>query len=227
MKSNKSIPFIKAVLTVLLFFTSTQIQYIFLELFGWKIETLTMSNQVILSLCADIVILLVLVVLYFKDLKKEWQKFRSDLSNNLDTGFKYWLIGILIMMGANLIINMINKNSVSGNEEVVQSMISSLPWIMLINTGLLAPMIEEITFRKTHYDTIHNEKVFVIVSGLVFGFLHVASFLTNPINLLYIIPYGALGSMFALMYKKTGSVFTSMSMHALHNTILTLLSILV
>ena len=104
-------------------------------------------------------------------------------------------------------------------------MISALPWAMLIDAGLLAPFIEEIIFRKCFRNIIKNDTIFVIASGLVFGGMHVINS-SNPIGYLFIIPYGCLGVAFALMYKKTNSVYTSIFAHMLHNSILTLLSIL-
>ena len=104
-------------------------------------------------------------------------------------------------------------------------MISALPWAMLIDAGLLAPFTEEIVFRKSFRNVFGKGKLFVLLSGLVFGGLHVIS-ATNPIGYLYIIPYSCLGIAFALMYNKTDSIYASIFMHMFHNTVLTLLSIL-
>lgn len=226
MTRKKIIVFIKAIVTILLFFATKEIQYFFLDLFGWKLATLTMANQIILSLCANLVIVLLLVIIYFNDLKKEMLTFLKKPSANIDIGFKYWIIGIIVMFSSNVAILLLSPSSVAGNEVVVQKMIASLPWVMLINTGFLAPIIEEIAFRKTFYDTINNKKIFVIVSGFMFGLLHVIFSYNSIIDLLYIIPYGALGCAFAMMYKKTDSIFTSILFHSMHNTILTLISIL-
>ena len=43
-------------------------------------------------------------------------------------------------------------------------------------------------------------------------------------DLLYIIPYGALGATFAYAYYKTDTVFTTVTFHIIHNTILFLIS---
>lgn len=163
--------------------------------------------------------------IYRKELKAEWKIFRSKLEINLDTMVKYWTIGLVLMMASNMLINLIFNTGQAENEQAVQSMISALPWAMLIDAGLLAPFTEEIVFRKSFRNIFGKGKLFVLVSGLVFGGLHVIN-ATNPVGYLYIIPYSCLGIAFALMYNKTDSIYASIFMHMFHNTVLTLLSIL-
>ena len=71
-----------------------------------------------------------------------------------------------------------------------------------------------------------NKYLFIILSGLVFGSMHVIGNITSPLDWLYVIPYGSLGAAFAIMYQKTDTVYTSTAMHIFHNTALILLSIL-
>ena len=44
--------------------------------------------------------------------------------------------------------------------------------------------------------------------------------------MLYIIPYGLFGSVFAYMYSKTKNIFVPMTFHFIHNTVLVILSFL-
>ena len=158
-------------------------------------------------------------------MKEEWKVFKSKLSDNLDIGIKYWLIGLFFMMSTNILINLIWKSGAATNEQAVQKMITSLPFVMLLSAGILAPLNEEILFRKCFRDTFKNDIIFVLASGIFFGFLHVST-ATTLSQFIYIVPYSCLGISFAVMYVKTKSVFTSMTMHMAHNSILTLLSIL-
>ena len=111
------------------------------------------------------------------------------------------------------------------NEQAVQKMISAMPYLLIVSAGILAPINEEILFRKVFKDNIKNKIIYILVSGIFFGYMHVTSATTIP-QFLYIIPYSSLGIAFAVMYSKTDSVFTSMTMHMFHNTILTILSII-
>jgi membrane protease YdiL (CAAX protease family) len=67
----------------------------------------------------------------------------------------------------------------------------------------------------------------MIVCGVVFGAVHVIDSYEKATDLLYIIPYGVFGAVFAYMYHKTKTIFTSMSMHLFHNTVLLALNFII
>ncbi len=222
-KRNILIPLIKLVVVITLFFLSSFLPLIPIKLF--HITKVSESLATLLDLGSDLVLAIILTMIYWKDLKKEFRIFKEKLMANLDIGMKYWLIGLAIMFATNLLIMVFSPVKEANNEKAVQSMISAAPFLMLITAGFIAPFIEEITFRKTFRDLIQNKWIFATVSGLVFGALHVVLSATSPFDYLYIISYGALGFFFARSYSETDTVFTSMSMHIFHNTILTLVSI--
>lgn len=226
MKINKFInvkELLKGILIFILFCFSSLFQLIPITLFNIKRIT---SNSIILSTFSNICLLIILIIIYRRELIKEFKLFKKNLLENLDTGIKYWLIGLLVMMISNIIITYILGLNQAQNEQAVQKMINKMPIMMLITAGFIAPITEEITFRKTFKNTFLNKYLFIILSGLVFGSMHVITSYSNPLELLYIIPYGSLGMAFATMYYKTDTIYTSISMHMLHNTILTLVSIL-
>ena len=226
MKINKFInikELLKGILIFILFYFSSLFQLIPITLFNIKKTT---SNSIILSTFSNICLLIIFIIIYRRELIKEFKLFKKNLLENLDTGIKYWLIGLLVMMISNIIITYILGLNQAQNEQAVQKMINKMPIMMLITAGFIAPITEEITFRKTFKNTFLNKYLFIILSGLVFGSMHVITSYSNPLELLYIIPYGSLGMAFAAMYYKTNTIYTSISMHMLHNTILTLVSIL-
>lgn len=218
---------ILGIIVFLLFYFSSYFQLIPIILLNWDIRSITESQNVMLSTFSNIVLLLILFLIFRKDIIKEWKKFKSNFLENIDTGIKYWLVGLAIMMGSNIIINILMNLGQAANEQAVQQMISALPWLMFINAGIIAPCTEELIFRKSFRKAFPNKWLFVLISALVFGSLHVVTSMTSPIELLYIIPYGALGGAFAYMYQKTDTIFTSIAMHMFHNSALILLSILV
>lgn len=224
-KKNFIVQILKSVFAFILFYYSAYIQLIPIAIFKIDINNISGALNVLLSCFSNIVVLIILWFLYRKELKKEWKIFKDKLAENLDSMVKYWLVGLTLMVVSNMAINIIFKTGQAENEQAVQSMISALPWAMLIDAGLLAPFIEEIIFRKCFRNVFKNKILFVIASGFVFGALHIINS-SNPIGYLFIIPYGCLGVSFALMYEKTNTVYTSIFAHMLHNSILTLLSIL-
>lgn len=214
------------IVAFLIFYFSAYFQLIPILLFNMDLNNITGAQNVMLSTFSNCVLLIILFLIFRKDLIEEWKRFRKKFLENIDIGIKYWLVGLGIMMISNIIITFVINLGQAANEQAVQSMISSLPWLMLINAGLIAPCTEEIIFRKGFKKAFPNKWLFIILSAIVFGALHVITSMTSPIELLYIIPYGALGAAFAYMYQKTDTIFTSIAMHMFHNTALILLSIL-
>ena len=216
---------LKFVAVIFLFFFIPSIPFIVHDLFNHDINSLSNSDVIYFSLISNIVLLLVLFVIYRKDLIKEFKIFKNNLGECMSCGFKWWLIGLGGMMVSNILIQSLLNQDQAANEQAVQEMITVLPWIMLISAGFLVPIIEEICFRKTFYDLIKNKWVFIFSSGLLFGVLHVVLIMSDPIELLFIIPYGVLGVVFAIMYHKTKNVYTPIVMHMIHNVILVSLAI--
>ena len=83
-------------------------------------------------------------------------------------------------------------------------------------TCVIAPISEELFFRGFLFGALrkHGLIVAVLVSGTAFGLAHVAS---APIG--FIVPLGTLGMILALLYEKTGSLYPSIALHALNNSI--------
>ena len=191
------------------------------------VHNISPVESVLLSTFSSTIVLFILFIIYRKELKKEFKIFKDNFIENIDIGFRYWMIGLIIMMISNVIITYLLKGGGANNEEAVQKMIKTLPWLMVIDAGFIAPFNEEIVFRKTLKDIFNNPIILCILSFLFFGGAHVISDAKTLTDYLYIIPYGALGASFAYSYYKTNTVFTSMSMHIFHNTVLILLSIFI
>ncbi len=221
---TKKLP--KSLAVVALFFLSTLFQLIPIRLFHLNVEELSSNMEMAISLFSDFCGLLILIILYFKELKEDAKKLVKNFNPIMDTAIKYWTLGIIIMVVSNLLIQTLAPQSVAVNEESVQALIGEAPLLTFIGAAIFAPIIEELTFRKAFYDVFKkNTLLFVLTSGLVFGGLHVILSLSSPWDLLYIIPYGALGSAFAYILAKTDNVYASMIVHFLHNAILTSVSI--
>lgn len=181
------------------------------------------------NMIGEISFILVLMLLYKEDLKSEIVKFKNNFKSYIKEGFRYYLAGYLCMIFFNLIISMVLKD-VSQNEAGVRELLFNLPVYAFINIAIFAPIAEELSFRKTLSPIFKDKYVFALVSGLLFGGAHLmTNILSNTLaltDLLYLLPYGTLGFVFALMDKKTNNTFTSISMHAFHNTITCILLLL-
>lgn len=218
-------------------FTNDKIYYFFKFIFifalfiSWESALIEIVKPIVKiypsssSFFLFIINVLFLVFLFFnykKNLIKDFKDFFKDFFKNFENAFKYWIIGFIIMIISNVVIIYIAKAGIGGNEEQVRELIDLSPIYMIFRVSIYAPLTEEIIFRKGIRDFIKNKWVYVIVSGCFFGSLHVLPSLGSPVNfidLLYLIPYCSLGIAFAYSYVKSDNIFSTISMHAIHNTL--------
>lgn len=191
---------------------------IFLSFFGNIIIKLSLPYKVFFSFIVNLLFLFLIIFVYFKTLKKDFKSFFKDFFNNIEISIKYWLIGFTVMIISNLIIVIITNGAIAGNEEQVRDLIDISPLYMLFSVSIYAPLTEELLFRKGFRDIIKNKWLYIIVSGCVFGGLHVIGNVASPVDLLYLIPYCSLGIAFAYTYYKTDNIFSTICMHSIHNT---------
>ena len=169
------------------------------------------------------IIIGIFIIHHREYLKNKWFDFKKNIKKYFEISFKNWFLGFLIMITSNIIINYFFKG-LGQNEENVQLLIKNFPLLAFIMTTVFAPFVEEMIFRKYLQDANKNKTIFMILSGLLFGLIHVIG-TNNLAELLLIVPYGSLGFMFAKTLNETDNIYSTVLMHMLHNGVLTILSI--
>ena len=221
--NTKKIP--KLIFIFLIFLFSSLWQLIGIEIFNYDMANLTASNNLVLTTFSEVMTLIILVCIYYKDLKKDFKNIKKDFNKYMDIAVKAWILGIIVMVVSNLIIGIFIRKATAGNEEAVQGLIKGSAYLSVITFGIIGPMVEELVFRKSFKEVFKNGTLFILASGLIFGGLHVVLSLTSAWDLFYLIPYCSLGIAFAYIYQKTDNIFYSIFMHMFHNTIFTILSV--
>lgn len=216
--------YIKFVFIIVLFFFGSLLQLIPISIF--KIKTIDSVTNIYLNTFSNVIILLILLYIYRKSLKEDWKNFIKNKSELFDVGFKYWFIGLMAMVGFNILINIFSPNEIANNEESIRNMLTSIPLLMFINTTTLAPFIEELIFRKSFREVIKNNILFILMSGIVFGSLHVVFDIKNAYDYLYLLPYCSLGIAFSYMYYKSKNIMVPILMHIIHNTLTTIMALI-
>lgn len=191
----------------------------FFIIFNIDFTELSDKEYIIYLTLANITMMGIYFLIYRKTLIKDFKNFFKNFGDNLEVSLKYWLIGFGVMVVSNLFITFILNKEIAGNEEQVRNYLDLLPLFMIFNTVIYAPISEELTFRKSIKDAISNKWVYVMISGVIFGLLHIINYITSPIDLIYLIPYSALGVSFALLYYKTDNIFSCITVHAIHNSL--------
>lgn len=217
---NKILMIFKSIWIILLLILFSTI---FFSIFNINPNNISDKMYVVYLTTSELVLTLIFFIIYGKTLVNDFNEFKKDINGNLEFAFRYWVVGFMVMIVSNLFITLVLGKTIAGNEEAVRNYIKTAPILMAISTVIFAPINEELTFRKSIRDAISNKWAYVLLSGLIFGSLHVIGYIESPIDLLYLIPYCSLGIAFALLYYKTNNIFSSISMHMMHN----LLSIIV
>ena len=173
--------------------------------------------KVIIFLISDLIVIGILLIVYRKTLIKDFKSYFKDFLNNFEQSFKYYIIGLAIMIISNLIIVVFINNQIASNEESVRSLIDIVPLYMIFSVSIYAPITEELIFRKGIREIFNNKYLYIISSGIIFASMHLASENLSLNTLLYIIPYSSLGITFAYTYYKTNNIFSTIMLHSFHN----------
>lgn len=168
----------------------------------------------------DLIPLIFLILIYWKDLKKEFKPFKDNFLDYQDKYIRYYFVALILMTVSNILIERFTGSNISGNEEAIRNIGKVLPIYTIISCSFIAPVCEELIYRKTLKNIFINDKLSIIFSGLIFGIAHVISTYTNLIDLLYIIPYGIFGAMFMYIYCDSKNIWNTIFIHFLHNTLL-------
>lgn len=204
-------------LVLVLFFSSSIFVLIPIKIFGLNINDIGANGKALLNLFPSFVMIAIIILLYYKDLIRDFKALKKDTVEKFDTAFRYWVIGLAIMIASNFIIQKLGIG-IATNEVEVKNFLKTSPFIYGISVCLTGPFIEEIVFRKTFKDAIKNKWLYILLSGIIFGSLHVITSLSSVLDLLYLIPYCSLGIAFGFICYDTDNIWPSIFIHILHNS---------
>jgi hypothetical protein len=196
------------------------------DLLNINLSNVPSSIKIFYSFIFEVLMMALILIIYRKTLKKDFEDLKKNHKEYFKFGIKYYLIGLGIMMFSNLLINLFSSNGIAENEQTVRSLLQNNPLYIYFSAVIMAPICEELVFRKGIRNLIKNDTAFILVSGIFFGFLHITSF-ESLVDILYIIPYSSLGIAFAYVLAKEKNIFSTIMLHLMHNGILVSLQILI
>lgn len=130
------------------------------------------------------------------------------------------------MFSSNFLINLLG-GGMSGNETAIRDQFEIAPIFTFISSVILAPLLEEGIFRLGFRNVFKNNFIFILLSGLVFGGLHLLAGASIHLLALYLVSYCSFGVIFAYMLVKTNNIFVSLGFHMMHNGILMSIQMLI
>lgn len=193
---------------------------------GINYDTIPITIKVIYAIIYEFAMIGIIVLILKDEIKKAVKDIKKNHMNYFSKYIKYWFLALIIMFASNLVITLISKGGIAGNEETIRTMFSQTPVYIFISSVFFAPVLEELVFRQGLRNIFSNNMVFIVISGLVFGGLHVVGNINAWHDILYLIPYCTPGFIFAYILTKTDNIFVPMGIHFLHNGIIMSLQIL-
>ena len=164
-------------------------------------------------------ILLIMVIPFRKQLMHDFKYFKQYFREYMSLVLKTWLQSLLFMMVIGLILSIATNVSQSNNQQSLQDMFSVYPIFVALLSMFYAPFAEEIMFRGVFKKFIKSKYLFILVSGILFGLLHVIDDSNSLAEFSYILVYSSLGIFLASLYYKTNNLWTNITFHFLQNTL--------
>ena len=215
------------IIAILVYMIVPDIAVPVLKCFNIDYYSLSLGLKVLFIIISEILTFSILVLIYSKDFKKDFNDLKANWKKYADKYIKYWIIVLLIMAISNSLITYFTGSQTSANESAVRTLMQKVPVYMFLSSAFYAPVCEELIFRKSLKKIIPIKWLFIITSGLIFGGLHVLTGFSSAKDLLYLIPYCTPGFVLAYAYQDTNNILVSTSIHFVHNFILVVLQYLI
>ena len=164
-------------------------------------------------------IFILMISVFYKQLVHDFKIFKEYFREYMSLTIKTWLKSLVVMMILGIILQLVTNLGSSNNQESLQKLFNVYPIFVALLSMFYAPFAEELMFRGVFRKFIKSKYLFIIVSGVMFGLLHVIDDSKTLAEFSYIIVYSSLGIYLASLYYKTNNLFTNISFHFMQNTL--------
>lgn len=223
MKKERIIDGVKIGILLLLFFRVSRVIGIIFRALGFDTSTFNNSDMVYVNLLIDLILITVVFIFYYKNLGDDFNKVKKGYWKYFDKLLRFFGICLFVKIVASFASSFLGiaiglKDITSDNQNTIGTLSNVNPLLMVLLSCVFAPITEECIFRLGFRKVIKDNYVFMAVSGLVFGLMHVfPTHLTIDIALVQGIVYVAMGVFLAYVYLDTDNIWTSIGVHALNN----------
>ena len=206
----------KGLSIIFLYFFISIFKYIPFDLL--HINSIDINSKLLIAynLLLEITLIYIIYLIYRKEFKLAIKDIKENHKEYFTKYFKIYLIGVIIMMLSNIIISKYG-GGISDNESAIRDEFKLYPIYTFVSAVFLAPLLEESIFRLGIKSIFKNNIIYIIMSGLIFGGLHLLGMPLNKLFPLYLLSYCSEGFAFAYMMSKTNNVLVSTAFHFMHN----------
>ena len=225
--NKKIVDIIKLSITLVIFLSISTVSKYILLIFNIDINNLTPKMSVLYQFVVSFIMFMVLLFIYFDSFKKDLFDFKKDVNKSISNIIKLFLIFMIVKYIISFISAFIiiilgydTNSAVSFNQKILEKYIKAAPILMLISGSVLAPFYEEGIFRLGIKKVLDNKWVFIIISGTIFGLMHIFPLddgVTFTLGLIQSISYVTMGIFLSYIYYKSDNIYTSIGVHFLNN----------
>lgn len=169
---------------------------------------------------------LIVLIPNFNILKNDFLLLIKNKNKYFRFILRRYIIMLIVMIIVAIPIILLNKGNISTNQKMINIMFKKNTFITILLSCVYAPFTEEGIFRLSLSKIINNRTLFIIISGFLFGLMHMIDKFTSFYDLLYIFQYASLGVCLAKAYTDSNNIFVPISMHFIQNFLASLLVIL-
>lgn len=210
----------KNLMMFFMYFIYEIIVAIIINIFNINISDFSNTGKNIYMITVDLIYIIFIVFIYKKEIISDLRDFKENGLKYIGKYIPIYVLGLIAMSISNIILYEVTNVEISNNEQLVREYIKLLPIYMTFSCVIYAPIVEEITFRKTFRNIIDNKYFFILVSGVMFGLIHITGDTIGLNDYLLSIPYILMGISLAYIYYKSNNIFTTVTIHMMHNFIL-------
>ena len=173
-----------------------------LILFNIDPSSMPLYLKVIYMIGYEMILMAIIIYIFRDKIEKDINDIKINHQKYFSKYLKLWIFSVAIMMISNLLISHVLPNSLPTNEKTIREVFNKSPIYIFFSTVIFAPIVEELVFRQGFRYMFTTDWLFILMSGLVFGSLHVLNSTNSLAELLYLIPYSAPGIIFAYILAK-------------------------
>jgi len=165
------------------------------------------------NIISFIVALLIILRLLFRDLTRQKSRDAATIGGViLWSIIGFFLSWVAQIIAVNIEFNVFGIEPGSENTEVIMQIALQTPLFLIIPI-LIAPILEELIFRKIIFGTLYQRMNFIFaafISSAIFGIIH-----QEPEHILI---YSSMGFVFAYLYVRTKRIIVPIIVHMALNT---------
>ncbi len=175
------------------------------------------TAAIIFDVLFNLLIFSLVLYVFRKRLSRDLKAFKENFGSYIGYVFKWWGLMLLMSLGA-AIVRLILGGEV---ETANQAALNSMPiWYVGPLAIIWAPFVEEGIFRGGLRRFVKNDKLFIVLSAILFGLLHTIGTETGIYNMfVQSLQYMVMGGVMAYTYSKTNNIFVNMGIHCVQNTL--------